>query len=314
VKPKRTLSYYSDKILLSLALAAFVWLGTSSIFAIREMETLTRSVQPLLSDKKVNAETWEAEAPEGGEQIWLPAVSQNRGEDWVFDVFTPPVIYYDPSSREFAVTPPNPENESFTDYAWLAFDIELLEVKPRPYRLQLVGYQGKLGSFVANLENTSTGEILLLREGEESPELGVRLVEFEERQFRVTGEEEDTPVIQTVGIARLNDYAAGEDVSLTNLETKIFSDLQARIRLMPQGFVRYVEIGSQLELESGIYLVEDLSADPQQATVSKTSKDGERRVSRTLRPAGFIEEAPGGDRGSGRRRLPVAASASDSSL
>lgn len=290
------LSDFFDKLVLLVAMLIFAWVGVTSIMEIRELDNVAGRGRPLLSEQKVNAQHFEAEVPEFEDQNWRPARSQSRGEDWVFDVFTPPVIYYDPNSSEFAVTPPSREIVNTVDSTWTAFDLELLEVRLKPYKLQLVGYAGEQGSYVAYFENTATGEIVLLKVGQESPELGVRLTEFEERQVRTQNDEEDTPVLQSVGVAKLDDYSSGVEMSLTNLETKMFSDLEAKVRLLPAGVIRYVQEGSRLELESGDYVIEDLSADPQEAMITKISKDGDRRFSRTIKPRGEIESGPRGSR------------------
>lgn len=288
------ISEFLDKIVLLAAMLLFTWVGVRAIFEVRNLDKIAGQGRPLLSEMKVNAPLFEAEAIEDAEMQWLRAESQSRGEEWVFDVFTPPVIYYDPASREFAVTPPSRKVVDPSEAQWASFDIELIEVKPRPYKLQLVGYAGQDGSYVAYFENTNTGAIVLLREGQEEPELGVRLTSFQEQQVEIPNNE-DTPVIQSVGVARLADYASGQEVSLTNLETKMFSDLEAKIRILPTGSIRSVTVGKRLALGTGDYLIEDLSAQPEAAIITKISKDGARRFSRTLSPTPSAEAQPRGD-------------------
>ncbi|MDQ8180040.1 hypothetical protein [Pelagicoccus sp. SDUM812005] len=292
---KFKLSELLDKLVLLLAMLLFTWVGVTAIFEVRKLDTIAGQSRPMLSELKVNAPLYEAKAPQVENVIWKPAESQSRGDEWVFDVFTPPVIYYDPGSREFAVTPPSIQPVDTRDNEWASFDLELLEVRLRPYKLQLVGYAGEKGSYVAYFENTATGAILLLREGQEDAELGVRLTSFQEQQVEIASET-GTPIVQSVGVARIADYASGQQMSLTNMETKMFSDLEAKVRLLPAGIIRYVEVGSRLELESGDYLIEDLSAQPQEAMITKISKDGDRRLSRTLTPAPISDIQPRGSR------------------
>lgn len=281
--PRFKLSEFLDKLVLLLSMLLFAWVGIRAIIGVKNLDTLSGSGRPLLSELKVNAPSYEAHGPTAVAESWAPPRSQKRGEDWLFDVFTPPVIYYDPSSREFAVTPPNLQPADTGLEKWSVFDIELLEVRLRPYRLQLVGYAGEPGSYVATFETAGTGQIVLLREGQEHSETGVRLLSFQEQQFEIE-KEEDTPVLQNVGVARLQDFSSGQEVSLTNLETKMFSDLEARVRLLRDGAVRLVKMGSRLETESGDYIIEDLSAQPEEAMITKVSKDGTRRISKTLAP------------------------------
>ncbi|MDQ8204476.1 hypothetical protein [Pelagicoccus sp. SDUM812003] len=282
---KLRVSEFLDKLLLLVAMLLFAWVGISAIFEVRRLDTLSSQGRPLLSEMEVNAPRYEATPPDEELVIWDAPKSQSRGEEWVFDVFTPPVIYYDPSSREFAVTPPNLRSNDDGLSLWTQFDLELLEVRLRPYRLQLVGYAGEPGSYVAYFERVSTSEIVLLREGEENLEIGVRLDSFQEERIETMGEEEETPVTQSIGVARLYDFNDGKQVSLTNKETKMFSDFEAKIRDLGNGYVHLVKIGDRIELENWDYLIEDLSVQPEGATVVKVSKDGSRRISRTLIPA-----------------------------
>ncbi|MBK1876315.1 hypothetical protein [Pelagicoccus mobilis] len=298
--PRLRVTEFLDKIVLLVAMIVFTWVGTRAIIEVRELDGIAGQGRELLSEQKVNAPTYELAAPDGSGVNWRPAESQSRGDDWLFDVFTPPVIYYDPNSREFAVTPPSIQTVDTGENLWAAFDVELLEVRQRPYKLQLVGYAGSQGSYIAYFENTETGALVYLKEGQEEPELGVRLTAFQEQQIEIK-KEDDTPVVENVGVARIADYASGQEVSLTNMETKMFSDLEAKIRLLPGGVVRYVQIGSRLELESGDYIVEDLSAQPPEAMITKISKDGARRFSRTLTPAAPTELKP---RGSRQKEIP----------
>ncbi len=289
------LSELLDKLALLFAMLLFTWVGVTAIIEVRELDSIAGQGRPMLSELKVNAPLFEAEVPTAKNVTWQSAESQSRGPEWVFDVFTPPVIYYDPGSREFAVTPPSLQPLEETDNKWTTFELELLEVRLRPYKLQLVGYAGEEGSYLAYFENTATGAIVLLKEGEEEPELGVRLTSFQVQQIE-TSKDEGTTLVQDVGVARIADYATGQQVSLTNMETKMFSELEAKVRLLPTGIIRYVQVGSRLELDSGDYLIEDLSAQPQEAMITKISKDGGRRFSRTLTPAPLPEMQPRGSR------------------
>lgn len=298
-------SEFLDKLLLLLAMLLFAWVGTRAIVEVRKLDGIAGQDRELISELKVNAPLFEAQAPPVFDGAWNPAENQSRGKDWVFDVFTPPVIYYDPNSREFAVTPPSVKPVDTAESQWASFEIELLEVRLRPYKLQLVGYAGEPGSYLAYFENTETGAIVLLREGQEEPALGVRLTSFQEQQIEIKNEG-DTPVVQNVGVARLADYASGQQVSLTNLETKMFSELEAKLLLLPAGAARFVKVGSRLELENGDYLIEDLSAQPQEAIITKISKDGSRRFSRTLTPPTPKEIQPDGNSSAASPKSPFA--------
>lgn len=290
--PRLKLSEFLDKLFLLFSMLLFAWVGVRAIFEVRNLDSMAGQGRPLISELKVDAPRYEAMGPSAVSQTWVVPQSQSRGEDWVFDVFTPPVIYYDPSSREFAVTPPSLQPIDNSAAEWAKYEIELLGVRPRLYRLQLVGYAGEPGSYVATFEQTATGAILLVKEGETNPEAQVKLLSFQEEKIRTQREEDETPVLQDVGVARLHDLTTGQEVSLTNLETKLFSDLEARIRVKADRSIRLVRTGSRLAFPDGDYLIEDLSVDPEAAMIAKLSKDGTRRISKTLSPVSEAEPAP----------------------
>ncbi len=274
-------SEFLDKLVLLFAMLVFAWVGVQAIFEVKKLDRISGQARPQLPNSLVNAERREAQKPDISYELWAAPESQSRGEDWVFDVFTPPVIYYDPNSQEFAVTPPQQPTHDPGAALFAMFDLELLEVRPRPYRLQLVGYAGEPGTFVAYFEYAPTGELVLMREGEELSEFGVKLVSFKEETIRILSEE-SMEVVQDVGVARLLDFSTDQEISLTNRETKMFSDLEARLRDARNGAIYVAKTGNRLEFESGDYVIGDLSATPEQATITKVSKDGSRSFSRTL--------------------------------
>ncbi len=291
--PRFHLSEILDKVLLLLAMLVFLWVGMSAIRGARELDTIAGSERPLISETLRNAPRVEVPDPRMAIDGWNEPSSQTRGKDWVFDVFTPPVIYYDSMAQTFAVTPPTLRGPETDTGAWARFEVELIEVRMRPYRFQLVGYSGEPGNYVAYLESAETGALHLLREGAEVPSAEARLLSFQEQQIAIAGED-SMPVVQTVGIARLLDARLGRELSLTNLETKMFPDLEARVRDLRNGAVHLVTTGSRLAVEDSDYVIGDLSADPEAARVTKMSKDGERSYSKVLTPIARPSSRPSG--------------------
>lgn len=277
-----SLSEFLDKFILLVAMVVFLLVGVSSIKNVKDLDTISRQNAPMLSENKVDVQSYSFDTRLPESSFWDRPQSQSRGDNWVFDVFTPPVLYYNPASREFTVTPPELVSSNSRD-PWKAFEIELLEVRQRPYRLQLVGYAGDEGNYMASFEYISTGEVVLARAGKRLVEAGVKIISFEVKQMEVE-QEGSMPVFEKVGIARLHDYESGEEVYLTNLETKIFSDLEAKVRSVDNGDVFVVREGSQVELDNGFYIIGDLSENPQEAMVTKVSTDGGKRLSKLLKP------------------------------
>jgi|TARA_B110000467_G_scaffold164838_1_gene196072 hypothetical protein len=293
-----SLSEFLDKFILLVAMVVFLLVGISSIKSVKILDTISLQDAPMLSESKVDVDVYAVDTSLPETPLWGRPQSQSRGDDWVFDVFTPPVLYYNPASREFTVTSPELVSANERD-PWKAFEIELLEVRQRPYRLQLVGYAGNDGDYLASFEYIPTGEGLLARAGKLLSEAGVKILSFEVKQMEVE-QEGSMPVFENVGVARLHDYESGQEIFLTNLETKIFSDLEAQVRSVENGDVFIVREGSQVELDNGFYIIGDLSENPQEAMVTKVSTDGGKRLSKLLKPLtednflnrGILEPSP----------------------
>ena len=275
-------SEFLDKLVLLVAMLVFLLMGIFSIHSIKTLDTISTQSTPMLSESKIDVEMMKIKAPLPDSVAWTRPENQSRGEEWVFDVFTPPVLYYNPKSREFAVTRPDLSSAPDRD-PWKAFEIELVEVRQRPYRLQLVGYAGEDGSYIAYFEFLETNELILAKEGKLLVEAGVKVLSFGVKQMEVE-QEGSMPVFERVGVARLMDYENDQEVYLTNLETKLFSDLEATIRAKESGSTFVVREGSQVELEDSAYFIGALSSNPPEAMVTKISMDGGKRLSKLLTP------------------------------
>jgi len=278
-----------DKLILAVAMVFFIYVGYMSLQSSRTLDSISRQSHPLLSDRKVDIEQVQIDKVKIAESSWQRPTQQSRGEDWLFDVFTPPVIYYNPSSREFTVTSPDQLVVVGNEDPWRNFGLELIDVRPRPYRLQLVGYAGEDDNFVAYFEYLDTGALILARPGKLLVEAGVKVISFEVKQMEVQ-QEGSMPVYENIGVARVLDYQSGEEIFLTNLETKIFSDLEARVRAVREETVYVVREGSQVELDTGVYIIGDLSSEPEEAMVTKVSPDGEKRMSKLLTPPSALRK------------------------
>ena len=109
-----------------------------------------------------------AEAAIISTDTWTPPPPQSRGRDWVYDTFTPPEIFYNARSKHFTVKPPAAVAEEAAVEE--AFGVELVSVRPEPFRLQLIGYVGGEGTWRGTFENLVVGKPLrLLKQLAENP-------------------------------------------------------------------------------------------------------------------------------------------------
>src|SRR5690606_38539467 len=89
-----------DKILMGLSLALL--LGVFALAAFRpEPKSITEYVNiPVLRPNNTYEVTPMVE-PDLSVPQWEEPVAQSAGVEWVFDVFTPPVIYFNPQTETF---------------------------------------------------------------------------------------------------------------------------------------------------------------------------------------------------------------------
>lgn len=210
-------------VALGLALGSAAWFGLVPSVGHRKMPI---EVQPVVEDFPLSRELT-ARRP----VHWPAPVAQPRGERWVYEVFTPPEIFYDGRTRRFSVTPPQSAAEPTARPA-PEFDLELLAVAPVPFRLQLVGYVGEEGNYRGAFENVKTSEVFLAREGRRVPELGLEIVEF--YVGRGPAADLEMPgLVARVARALVKDLHTGELITLNDRERRHTQEARAWIKGLP---------------------------------------------------------------------------------
>jgi hypothetical protein len=84
------------------------------------------------------------DAPPVKTETWTAPVAQSRGRDWIYDTFTPRRYFYNARSKQFTVKPPSSLVDEDTQES---FGLDLVAVRPEPFRLQLIGYVGGEGNW-----------------------------------------------------------------------------------------------------------------------------------------------------------------------
>jgi hypothetical protein len=214
--------------------------------------------------------------------VWAKPPAQSQGGGWLYEVFTPPVIYYHAAARTFAVTPPHyaPAGTAET-----VFGLELLAVKRAPYRLQLAGYFGAPGDYLAAFVSSEVPQTLLARAGRRFEELGLTLKSFDVRKVAV---ETDSPgpVYDIAALAVLFDEEAGTEVLLDSRSTKL-TDTPLAVFQAPDGKGRPRELqeGDTFSEADATYRIERIQLDPPEVVVARTAPGVPVPETRILRPA-----------------------------
>ena len=282
----RPILKFYDKILLVLGVIAFLVTGAVGTTQLRKLDEIAAR-NPAAGIEPARYEMERAVVPTISAVTWEEAPAQSRGREWLYDVFTPPVIYYNPQTASFTVTPPVTSEPVAVARNDAPYDIELMGVRQEPYRVQLVGYVGAVDNPIATFEIVDTGETVVGRPGKVFEKQEFTLKSFDLRRI-TTPVGEGMPVVENVAVAVIVDEKTGREEVLTNRERKMLPRLQAtfRINVYP-GETRTAREGTTIDANGQVYLITQLSLHPPQAVVSRRSRDAlGPSESRALVPAG----------------------------
>jgi hypothetical protein len=228
------------------------------------------------------------EAPPVKTETWAAPVAQSRGRDWIYDAFTPPEIFYNASSKQFTVKPPS---SLLDEDALESFGIELVAVRPEPFRLQLIGYVGGDGNWRGMFQNLVTGQVFLASGNHRVPALGltVRSLDVSPHPIRM-GESMTTR--QRVATAIVRDEKAGREVTLTHRERVFTGTVFAFVAAPGETAAREVRTGDMFKIGEAPYRIEKIATTPPSVEVVKESPTLSQPDRRVLLPREADAEAP----------------------
>ena len=220
------------------------------------------------------------DAPQVRTMTWSPPGSQTRGSEWVYDVFTPPEIYYNAATKEFTVTPPvAPKKE--VELPPPPFGVELVQVKPDVFRLQLVGYVGNEKDYRGTFENAVTGDTLLARSGKKIPDLGLTVLSFEVKRNRIESTT-SMPIYDTIATAVVVDDKTGEKVTLTNKTRFITGTPFAVIKVTDSDKLFEQRAGTSFDVGDAHYTIRAITVEPASVEISKDAPNQKVTEIKTL--------------------------------
>jgi hypothetical protein len=218
----------------------------------------------------------------GASSAWPEPARQQRGRGWVYEVFTPPVVFCNRLTRALAAVPAEDVLPAESDVA--PPDLQLLRVQPGCFRYQLVGYAGRREDLHGIFADTVSGETFIGRAGEHVPrerfllkQLGVGRSGAREGGSRAGG---------WVGTATMLDETTGDEVVLTTLGRSLAGAPQGLFasRTKPE-WRRELKEGESIACNGLSYRVNRLELDPPLAVVECPAADGSKRASLILLPS-----------------------------
>ena len=150
----------------------------------------------------------------GHHHQWKEPVSQTSGKDWLFEVFTPPIIYFNQQTGAFVLEPPLSEKQKDDSP-----DVVLLRIERPPYRIQVEGFVGNDGDYTALLKRTDVQKGFLARPGQRYRDLGIRIdsIQVGRRSYESGRGDATTVESETVEVLLFDEYLR-TPIRLTNIE------------------------------------------------------------------------------------------------
>lgn len=232
---------------------------------------------------------------------WTEPSSQSAGEKWLFEVFTPPKIYYNEETRQFTVIPPirTPVQPStpVVEEVKPEFGLKLAKVEQPLFRLQLVGAVNFGPDARGTFENARTGDIIVATKGRRIADLNLEIVEFvaERRRTQVAG---GSDVVSDTIYAVVRDTETGVQTRLESTQRLPEGALQA-VLTTPEGAERIVKVGTTLTEGETTFQIVDIALSPPAVTVKKTTAETPEGVTEVLgipppvvAPAAPVESQP----------------------
>ncbi len=260
----RRLAVHHEKILLALAAAALTasstwwWRQQGGINLLRSRPEARRLTGAAFEPSNLPRPATLAAA-------WSPASAQSHGQGWRYELFTPPVIYYNRLARSFTVTPPLDRAG-----AGLSGGLELLAVRPEQFRLQLMGYFGEPDDYLAAFTSPLRPETLLARTGRRFEHLGLTLKSFTVKKVLVE-HHDDRPVYEVAALAVVTDEQTGAEVLLDSRVRKFTDVPLAVFRTVTTGRPREMREGDTFTDDNSTYRVERIQLDPPEVVISRTA-------------------------------------------
>ena len=231
---------------------------------------LTSTRTPGIPVANGNTEGFDHELPHSGklsEKVEWGKPSPQGGPDWIFDIFTPPVIFFDEETGAFTVTPPFQEEAGMVD----DFELRLLGIRREPYPFQLVAYAGNPGQYVLTLENLESGKDVFCAPGETLAEHRIRVDRFmETREVPPALREGSTEVFDLVGQATITDLDTNQTYVLRHSQMA-YLDQPSGVFSNPEGTQIVLRKGQSWQSSKASYTLLGINADNRQVTVEKSA-------------------------------------------
>ncbi|MCC5790213.1 MAG: hypothetical protein JJT75_11300 [Opitutales bacterium] len=210
-----------------------------------------------------------------------------RGETgWVFSLFTPPNVWFDPDEEQFFPFPPSlPQREIETVEpvgpveVEIPFGVVLTDIEEVPFHIVLTGYIGEEGDFFVNLRNEETGRSFLSRPGREHPDdHEVRVDSFRRVRF------EDDGIFRSYGEMTITNLRTGDQYVLRDGQRVGTGEYRAVFESEGDGSEFSLKPGEDVYEDGLIFTLEQIDLEEEEVIVQRLEEATQTTDVRTLRP------------------------------
>jgi hypothetical protein len=256
-------SKWLDKILLLVAIviaAAAAYYATNNSYQANARQTAPRGNQFV-------AELPSIETPE--KKHWDEPAKQQ--DDWIFEVFTPPRVFFNQETMRFLVQLPAGD---VAQPPPTEFGLEVVGIKRDPFRVQLTGYSGSVGYFRFNDQNERG------RAKQVFEEAGIEVVSVEEERIVESDPEnpKQTPRIRRQGVAVVKDLKDGTEYRLVSgaITNYAYPVVEAEVRIAEtrESHSKHLRAGDVWEIEGAKYTLVSVDEENNSAVIKKELLDG----------------------------------------
>lgn len=205
----------------------------------------------------------EKEAPQES-RPWAAPVDQRESAGWIYDLFTPPEIFYDADANRFRVTPPTTAFAATidADIARIGAGIRLVEVQRPEFPLQLIGFVGSGQDAAGLFQNAASGETFLGRDGMLVRGLNL-LVEKFEVSLRPVLVPDSMTTDRLVATASVREQSTGDITNLTTLARSCGREAIAVVATENQSLIKtHLKVGDRIDLDGRSLSVKAVQVSP----------------------------------------------------
>lgn len=216
---------------------------------------------------------------------WLEPEAQSAGREWIFETFTPPIVYFDAVTQRFTVLPPLAPAEEPN------FGVELSSIEDQPYRLQYAGHHGVEGAYIVEIRDLESGRYYRGSPGTTFDKGAFAILDFRAERVVVQPKKVNrTPYIERTVRLLVEDFDSDETVELGR-DALILSEPVVTLEGDDGSRSNALRIGDAWNTGTNLFRVASVDRESGKARIYRMSFDGSIEAEKDLSLVGEPTES-----------------------